>query len=209
MSKDLELAELQQERQTKTERLAAVHNDHVEAEKLKTDFQEQLNGFGRTRMWLGERRRLIDDQRLALTKEWTSKISQGERNITAGADSLDALTREANLLTVVYRQVAEVAEPAAREGLLMATLAIETAKASAAQLEADIHSLSVLEAAQGVGALEGRVEIKGARSEELARVAYQAVQDREAARNALQIERDAQRKRREESSGPVRYQNPN
>lgn len=208
MSMDLELAELHSERQTKVERLTIVRNEQVEAEKLKADFQRRLNGYGATRMWLNERRHLIDDLRLALTREWTEKINQGERDVTPGADAFDALTRESNLLSVVYREVALVAEPAARDGMLNANLGVESAKADAAQLECDIHNLTSLEMAQSLGQHEGSVEIKGARSEQLARTAYQAVQDREAARNALQMERDIQRKRTEESTGPVRYSNP-
>lgn len=207
-SNSISIEQLNHDLEAKREQLQVVHTREEDAGESKSASQVALNHYAKTRVWTSEMKRELTTQELALAERCTAEISAGARDLTAAATELRRILDQEALVALVNRRIVEVEEPAARDALLLANLGLMTARADIAQLTADVHSLEVLAAAQTVGALEGAVEIKGQKSAQLARAAHQAIQDREAAADALRREREIEQARREKTTGSVSWTNP-
>jgi hypothetical protein len=199
--------QLEADLRTSRERLLVREQDHVDATARRSLLEETLKQYGVARMFLNERRGDLAVARKAIGETWTEKIITGVRDLVPGAVEFQQIVQETNLLAVVGIEITEDKEPAARENLLEAVVAETGAWADIKSLESDIHRLTVLRAGGAVAELEGEVHIRGAESERLARIAYQAIQDFEQAKSALASYREIQAARRAQSSGPVQYQN--
>jgi hypothetical protein len=200
--------ELESELSRKQEWLLVREADASAAEVRCGTARARLNSFGITRMYLVERGKDLTTRRLTLAEAWAEKINAGERDLAAGASELQSLISENNFLDDVFMKTTAGLEPAARIDLLTGTVDFTGAWSDIHSLKADIHRLEVLRAAGPVALLEGGIELKGARSQELDRIAFQAVQDHEQAKAALEPESAMQQERREKGSGPVSWHNP-
>jgi hypothetical protein len=200
--------ELESELSRKQEWKLVRETDATSAEARCGTARARLNSFGVTRMSLVERGKDLTARRITHASEWAERINAGERDLAAGANELQAVVSEANFLNDVLMKITASLEPAARIDLLTATVDFTGAWSDIHSLKADIHRLEVLRAAGPVALLEGGIELKGARSQELDRIAYQAVQDHEQAKAALEAESAMQQERREKGSGPVSWHNP-
>lgn len=200
--------ELQSELKTKREWLLVREADAASAEVRCGAARAKLNGYGALRMFLVQRGRDLTARRLALAADWAARINAGERDLAAGARELQELISETNFAGDVLMKTSAGLEPEGRIDLLVATVDWKTALADVAQLNADVHSLEVLTAGGAVAALEGSVEIKGARSQELARIAFQVLQDQQQAVQALETEQQVQAAQREKRTGPIQWHKP-
>jgi hypothetical protein len=200
--------ELESELAKKQEWRQVRDTDASAAEMRCAAARARLNGFGVTRMFLVERGKELTTRRLAHASKWAERINSGERDLAPGAGELHALIQETNFVNDLLMKTTASLEPAARIDLLEAGVTLTGAWSDIRSLEADIHRLEVLRAGGAVAALEGSVEIKGAKSQELDRIAYAAVLDFESAKAALQTEQQIQEARRAKSTGAIDWQNP-
>lgn len=206
-SNSISSEQLNHDLDTKRERLLVRQKDHTDAKTRKSFLEETLKRYGVVRMFLNERRGDLAVARKAIAETWTEKIVSGVRDLATGSVEYQGIVQESNLLAVVGSEITEDKEPAAMEGVLEAVVAETGAWSDIKSLESDIHRLTVLRAGGAVAELEGHVEISGAKSQHLAKVAYQAVQEHEQAKAALQAYREIQAARREKTTGPVQWVN--